>query len=158
MSIGSFVSRYYTSHICSVYCGRSVSKFQPPSFKTVEVDSGERNKMATPLYIYRLAVPARDFPGDFCPGGCLVPGDFLSRGFLVPGDFLSRGISYPGGFLVLRHYLSRGFLVPGEFLSRGIFFVQRDFLSWISSSHTEGFCTNATFPLRGAITCIALAL
>ena len=57
-------------------------------------------------FIYVLAVPARDFLGNFCPGGFLVLGDSLSRGiscpggFLVPGDFLSREISCPGGFLV----------------------------------------------------------
>ena len=41
--------------------------------------------------IYRkLAVPARDFPGDLLSQGIACPG-----GFVVPGDCLSRGISCP---------------------------------------------------------------
>ena len=109
-------------------------------------------------------------PGDFlsrdflsrgipCPGGFLVPGISCPGGFLIPGDFLSRGISCPEGLLIPRDYLSLGFLVPGDFLSQGIscpgFLPPTQKGSCVGA---KGFCTNATFPLRGAITCIALAL
>ena len=104
-----------------------MSKFQPPGTKIEGGDREQRNKMATHIYIYILAVPARGIfvPGDFlsrgisCPWGFLVPGISCPGGFLIPRDFLSWGISCPGGFLVPGDFLSREISCPGRFLVPG---------------------------------------
>ena len=89
-----------------------------------------------------LAVPARDFPGFCCPGDFFILGILPSRGwshpeeFAVPGFLQSWGFCHPGDFPCLPE-------VPHALLG----------LPMPSLA-----CTNATFPIMGAITCIALAL
>ena len=67
------------------------AKDQPSIIKTVVVDWKQILKMASTLYIYRLAVPARDFPGFCYPGDFAVPGILSSREFSRPGDFVVPG-------------------------------------------------------------------
>ena len=80
------------------------AKDQPSIFKTVGVDWKQSLKMASTLYIYRLAVPARDFPGFCCPGDFVILGILPSRGwshpeeFAVPGFLQSWGFCHPRDF------------------------------------------------------------
>ena len=93
--------------------------------------------------IILLAVPARDFPGDFCPGG------FLSRGILVLGDSLSRGISCPMGFLVPGFFCPGDFVIPGILMSRGICPPGDLAVPKILSS--QGFCSPGNFAISGIL-------
>ena len=71
----------------------------------------------------------------------------------LPGIFPSRGFSHPGDFVVPGILQSWGFCHPEDFPCLPE--VPHALLGLPMPSLA---CTNATFPIMGAITCIALAL